>query len=118
MRVMLVKQRLTDCLKKLAICSLIVGLAIVLTGGTNEHANAELKQEVYTVKQDDNLWSISEEYMQKNDYGPRDIREFVSGIVELNYDEIFKYRDGNHDVYPNDQLKINYWVKKGDKQND
>jgi nucleoid-associated protein YgaU len=115
---MLTKQRLIHCLKKLAICSLVAGSAVVLIGGSNNHTNAELVQEVYTVQRGDTLWTISDKYMQKNDYGPRDIREFVSGIVESNYDDVFKYRDGNHDIYPNDQLKINYWVKKGDKPND
>jgi hypothetical protein len=54
--------------------------------------------------------------MKKNTYGPREIREFMYGIVELNYDDVFKDRGGNHYVYPNDKLKINYWIeRKGDK---
>lgn len=115
---MLAKQRLTNYLKKLAICSLVAGSAMFLTGGSNNHTNAELVQDVYTVQRGDTLWTISDKYMQKNNYGPRDIREFVSGIVESNYDDVFKYRDGNHDIYPNDQLKINYWVKKETSLND
>lgn len=115
---MLAKQRLTDCLKRLAICSMVVGSAAVFIGGTNDHTNAELVQEVYTVQRGDTLWSISAEYMQKNNYGPRDIREFIHGIVESNYDDVFRHRDGNHDVYPNDKLKINYWVKKETSLND
>lgn len=107
---MLTKQPLTDFLKKIMACGLLIGVTAILAGG-NDRSNAELIQEVYIVKSGDTLWSISDKYMQKNDYDPRDIREFISGIIELNYNETFKNRDGNHHIYPGDQLKINYWVR-------
>lgn len=103
-------------LNGIAVISLIIVIAIVC--GFTDKPKGELVTETYIVQQGDTLWSISDKYMQKNDYGPRDIREFVSGIVESNYDDVFKYRDGNHYVYPNDQLKINYWVRKGEKPDD
>lgn len=93
--------------------SLIV-ITTIICGFADKKPRGELITETYIVQQDDNLWLIADKYMQKNDYGPRDIREFVHGIVELNYEGIFKNRDGNHVIYPNDELKINYWVKKND----
>ena len=44
--------------------------------------------------------------MAKNDYGPREIREFTSGIKELN-DWLLQ-----RDIKAGDELHINYWVKK------
>jgi nucleoid-associated protein YgaU len=112
---MLARKQVVNSLRKLVIGCLIASSAMVLTGGIkNNHANYELVQDVYTVERGDTLWSIADQYMKKNTYGPRDIREFISGIVELNYDDVFKSRDGNHYIYPNDKLKINYWIERKD----
>ncbi|MBP2629850.1 MAG: Peptidoglycan-binding lysin protein [Firmicutes bacterium] len=109
---MLTKQHLTDSLKKIVTCSLLVGSTVILTGG-NYPANTEMVHDVYIVKSGDTLQSISDEYMQKNNYGPRNRDEFMYGIIQLNYNDIFKNRDENK-VLPNDELRINYWVKTSD----
>ena len=45
--------------------------------------------------------------MEKNTYGPRELREFIEGIRELN--EWLLQRD----IAAGDTLRINYWEKKG-----
>lgn len=112
---MLARQQVVNSLKKMEIVCLMACTAMFLTGGVNDkHANAELIQEVYTVECDDTLWTIADRYMKKNTFGAREIREFMSGIIELNYEDIFKDRDDNYYIYPNDKLKINYWIERKD----
>lgn len=99
--------------KKIAISAALVA-AVVTTCGFDH--KGELVEDIYTVKQGDTLWSIASNYMDKNTYGPRNIREFMSGIVELNYDRIFKGREPAL-IYPGDELRINYWTaedRRGD----
>lgn len=71
----------------------------------------ELVTETYIVRPGDNLWAIAEQYVVKNTYGPRDIREFICRIEELNYDSVFKNRKPG-EIHPGDKLTINYWIKK------
>jgi nucleoid-associated protein YgaU len=63
---------------------------------------------VYTVQPGDTLWSISEEYLQKNTGGRRYILEFMSGIREVN-PWLLETKD---QVHPGDKITIRYWVKK------
>jgi hypothetical protein len=72
---------------------------------------AVLVTEYYTV-QNEVLWDIAAKFIDKNTYGTRDIREFISGIIELNYDRVFKDRPRG-EVHLGDVLQINYWIKKG-----
>ncbi|TCL40023.1 LysM domain-containing protein [Anaerospora hongkongensis] len=67
--------------------------------------------EVYTVEKGDTLWSIADRYIAKNTYGKRDIREFYHGIIERNYETVFKNRAPYYFIYPGDNLEINYWIK-------
>lgn len=98
---------------------LLIGLALVATAFTANGFDhkGELVEDTYMVVQGDTLWSISAKYIEKNTHGPRDIREFISGIVELNYDRVFKGRKPSM-IYPGDELRINYWTavnKDGDE---
>ncbi|MDF2563900.1 MAG: Peptidoglycan-binding lysin protein [Massilibacillus sp.] len=112
---MLARRQVVNGLKKLVIGCLMAGGVLVLTGGVKDnHAKYALVQDVYTVERGDTLWSIADTYMKKNTYGPREIREFMYGIIELNYDDVFKGRDCNYYVYPNDKIKINYWIERKD----
>lgn len=75
-------------------------------------ADATLVTETYTVQPGDNLWTIADRYMQKNTYAPREIREFYHGIIEANYDTVFRGRMPGM-IYPGDKLQINYWTQGG-----
>lgn len=83
---------------------------LVLSGAADAKYPGHMVTETYIVQSGDNLWNIAGRYLDKNTYGPRGIREFKEGIVELNYDRIFSGRT-DQDIYPGDELKINYWVK-------
>lgn len=81
-------------------------------GSMNEPtANGRLVTEVYIVRSGDTLWNIAAKYMAKNTYGPREIREFYHGIIELNYDNVFADRVPGM-IIPGDRLQINYWIKE------
>ena len=43
--------------------------------------------------------------MAKNTYGPRELKEFKSGIVQLNTWLL------SRDVQAGDKVKVNYWVR-------
>jgi hypothetical protein len=62
--------------------------------------------ENYVVQSGDTLDSITEHYIVKNTYGPREFKEFREGIRENNY-KILKDRD----IEKGDTLVITYWVK-------
>lgn len=64
--------------------------------------------EEYTVQAGDTLDSIAREFITKNTYGQREIREFTAGIKELN------------NILPGDEvsqgqvIKISYWISTYD----
>ena len=72
-------------------------------------AGAKLVTETYVVRQGDTLDAIAWQYMEKNTYGPRDVREFREGIIEGNWDLFSK--QGRSVIHPGDALKITYWEK-------
>jgi len=108
---MLVKEYLNNSLKKLVVCGLVIGSTIIFTGGN--YLKVELVEDTYTVQAGDSLWSISEEFLQKNTGGRRYILEFKSGIKELN--PWLLERPSECEIYPGDELRINYWVKVDEK---
>ena len=68
--------------------------------------------EVYTVEKGDTLWGIAGRFIEKNTDSKRDIREFYYGILEQNYDAVFKARGPYYLIYPGDKLEISYWKKE------
>lgn len=96
-------------MKQFLIIILLVALLASCGNGSYEGAGT-LVTETYVVQTGDTLWAISEQFMQKNTYGPRDIREFYHGVIELNYDTVFKNRQPG-EIRPGDRLQINYWTK-------
>ena len=76
-----------------------------------KEAPYELVEEIYTVQKGDTLWTIGEEYMAKNTYGPRYLLEFIEGIKQNN-EELVK---SHGQVAPGQRLRITYWVKGGGK---
>ncbi len=87
---------------KKSIFTLILSGAIVSTAYASPW---KLVEDTYVVHHGDTLSSISQEYMKKNTYAEREIREFTSGIQELNPELI------SRDVKEGEKIRINYWIK-------
>jgi len=68
-------------------------------------ANWVLYSEVHEVTSEETLNDIVNEYISDN-CRPQ---EFKEGIIEINYDKIFKERK-TKEVKKGDVLQINYWV--------
>lgn len=100
---------------KTVIVGAMLATVVLTSTGFDSPKNYEIVNETYTVKAGDTLWSIASKYVDKNSYGSRDCREFISGIKELNYDSVFSGRPHGM-IFPGDELKINYWVKRGENQ--
>ena len=66
----------------------------------------QLVEVEYTVQAGDSLDSIAQAYMAKNTYGPRELKEFKSGIVQLNTWLL------DRDVQAGDTVRVNYWVRE------
>ena len=60
----------------------------------------------YTVQAADTLQSIAAEYMQKDTYGKREIRELIEGMRQLNEQQV------NGSIHTGEVIRINYWIKK------
>ncbi|MDF2535506.1 MAG: Peptidoglycan-binding lysin protein [Bacillales bacterium] len=95
---------------KVGLAILVVLIALSLTGFADNPKDYELKTDTYIVQKGDTLWNIADTYMQKNSYGTRDIREFKTGIQQLNYDRYPEIKSGL--IHPNDELQISYWIRK------
>lgn len=96
--------------KLFTLIMLIAIIALAITSCGNAENKGTLRSEIYIVKAGDTLWDISAKYMERNTYGKRDIREFYHGIIENNYDSVFKDRKGC-EIYPGDKLVITWWEK-------
>ncbi|MDD7676918.1 MAG: LysM domain-containing protein [Anaerovibrio sp.] len=91
------------------VCAAVIGGALAVTLLTGFYdGDQKLVQTVYTVKDGDTLRDISEMFLPLNTGGRRYILEFEEGIVELN-PELHGNR-GN--IYPGQEIRINYWVKE------
>lgn len=91
------------------VAAAIIGgaLAVALLTGAYS-GDQKLVETVYTVREGDTLREISERFLPLNTGGRRYILEFEEGIVQLN-PELHGNR-GN--IYPGQQIKINYWIKE------
>lgn len=98
----------------LALIALLVCLVTVPFSCACAPDKAVMLTETYIVQAGDTLDAISYKYMAKNDYGPRDVREFREGIIELNWDKVFAGRVPHGLLMPGDKLQINYWAKGGE----
>lgn len=89
-------------------------LLTALSFSTVVHAaDYEYVVEDYIVQQGETVEDIVGKFILKNTYGPREIREFTSGIRELNN------IPNNVDVIQGQTIKISYWiVKEGDSHGD
>lgn len=92
-------------LKRLLVVAIIT-LAVASCG--NAEPKGHMVSETYIVKSGDTLDAISYQYMAKSSVR-RDIREFREGIIQENWDAVFKDRQPYGLIHPGDQLQINYW---------
>lgn len=100
------KKRIESVVKKCLTGAVLIGAAVLLTGFYD--GDQVRVETVYTVQPGDTLWSISEEYLQKNTGGRRYIMEFMEGIKELNP----WIKENNYVIHPGDKIRVNYWIKK------
>lgn len=87
----------------------IIALALLLLLNTSICQGApgyEYVIEEYVVQENDTLEKIAGEFIIKNTYGEREIREFTEGIKELNCLL-------SNEIETGQILKISYWTKKG-----
>lgn len=89
----------------------LAGTAVLCAGmeAQDNSRNAALVEEVYVVRPGDTLWGIAETYVEKNTGSRRSIPEYKEGMYENN--PWLMERHGM--IYPGDNLKVTYWVKKG-----
>ena len=93
--------------KKILACAALAAVVAISTGAADQQ---QLIEETYTVRPGDTLWSISEDYLQKNTGGRRYILDFKYSIQKSN--PWLQQRPSGCEIYPGDQLKITYWVKE------
>lgn len=102
------KRGIESALKKFLAGTAIIGDAVICAGFYD--GDQVRVETVYTVQPGDTLWSISEEYLQKNTGGRRYILEFKEGIKELNPWLV----DSKEQVHTGDKVIISYWIKKSE----
>ena len=97
--------------KDIICAGLLIAGAFLCLGSDDakQPAGSKLVTETYIVLPGDTLDAIAWKYMEKNNYSPRDIREFREGIIEGNWDLFSK--QGRSVIHPGDTLKITYWEK-------
>ncbi|TWH45921.1 hypothetical protein [Sporomusa sp. KB1] len=87
----------------------LLTLTLVSCGANYEPQKKELVIVNHVVVDGENLWNVAAQYITPD----RDIREFMEGIYELNYDRVFGEREQNgmprKSVFPGDTLEIRYW---------
>ena len=93
-------------MKKLtAVAAAILATATILVGCVKDEGKHVT--EVYTVKQHDTIWSISEEFLPKNTAERKYILQFQHEILEANPD----VKANGCTIRPGDKLVINYRVR-------
>ena len=84
---------------------LLLAAMMIMISSTCLASSYQLVEAEYTVQAGDSLESIAQAYMAKNTYGPRELKEFKSGIVQLNTWLL------DRDVQAGDTVRVNYWVR-------
>jgi nucleoid-associated protein YgaU len=107
-RIALKRKHSEAAVKALAIAGLMAVGAVSI--GFN-NGSAELVETTHVVQPGETLWSISEDYLEKNTYGDRYILEFMSGIEELNPWLL----DNDRQVNVGDEIRVNYFTKGANK---
>ena len=87
---------------------LLLTAMMIMISSTCLASSYQLVEAEYTVLAGDSLESIAQAYMAKNTYGPRELKEFKSGIVQLNTWLL------SRDVQAGDKVKVNYWVRQAE----
>ena len=87
---------------------LLLTAMMIMISSTCLASSYQLVEAEYTVQAGDSLESIAQAYMAKNTYGPRELKEFKSGIVQLNTWLL------SRDVQAGDKVKVNYWVRQAE----
>lgn len=106
-------------LKRIILTGGLIAAATIFSGfstseaveGTTAEVSAPkwvLIHDVHYVMNGETLDEITEAYMKKNTYGPREFKEFREGIIELNN------LRGKEELHTGQELKINYWVRPED----
>ena len=105
------KRRIESVVKKSLTAAALIGAAVICAGFyTGDQVKVEA---VHTVQPGDTLWSISEDYLQKNTGGRRYLLEFMSGIREMN-----PWLVDTHDqLQVGDKITIHYWVTRKEIEN-
>ena len=87
----------------------LVAIIVFLGAGTTAEAakptNWRYTEITYEVHENETLEDIAKVYIAKNTYAERELKEFMSGIVEMN-DWLLE-----RDVHAGDKLRIAYWEK-------
>ena len=81
---------------------------MIMISSTCLASSYRLVEAEYSAKSGDTLDTIAADYMARNSYGPRELKEFKSGIVQLNEWLL------DRDVQAGDVVRVNYWVKDGE----
>ena len=102
-----IAEKRARAIKKAAACAAVAIIGLATMGFYD--GDQELVETTYIVQNGDTLRGISERYLEKNTGGRRYILEFESGIKELNP----WLAEDNATLHPGDNIRINYWVKKG-----
>ena len=84
---------------------LLLAAMMIMISSTCLSSPYRLVEAEYSVKSGDTLDTIAEDYMARNSYGPRELQEFKSGIIQLNVWLM------GRDVQAGDVVKVNYWVR-------
>jgi hypothetical protein len=98
-------------LAAILLIGLLITIAVSCGNANRPPVPGHMVTETYIVQSGDTLDAISYKFMSKSSV-LRDVREFREGIIQLNWDEVFKGRYPYGVIYPGDSLLVNYWVKK------
>ena len=103
------RRRRNGFYKLLMLVTLVGVIAGYCIGTALAEPKGHLVSEVYVVQAGDTLWTVAEKFIVKSSVR-RDIREFISGIEETNWDLLKDRQRGI--IYEGDRLIVSYWVSE------